>query len=319
MADSDAEELSVGVPSPVSEYRHYRTSTRAINGDEDGSSDFSTPSRSRNDGSDMLDIASGNSNSTSQRHPTCALCKNHQTISTLKGHKRYCPWRSCLCELCYGTNKKRKINAEQVASRRAQAQDEELRKKGILHHPPASPSLSTSSVTGKQSSQSFPNTTRGREDSSSRKKIDSSSQINSPVNNCQSGPAVFGQRLSFQSILMSQNVSMLRESVCDSTIGLDVLTFLFKIVQEVKDEIEKVISVQLNEIQQKIQMRIHSGDLNAVPCTNLVYPQEPIQRVWPIGPVSIQHYSIPSDFHSQFRPSVITGPYPSIPHSMYNS
>lgn len=317
MADSDAEELSVGVPSPVSEYRPY---TRAIDGDEDGSSGFSTPSRSRNDGNDMLDAASGNSNSISQRHPTCALCKNHQTISTLKGHKRYCPWRSCLCELCYGTNKKRKINAEQVASRRAQAQDEELRKKGILYHSPASPSLSTSSATGRQPNQSFPkNRSRGKEDSSSKKETDSSSQIYSPGSNCQSGPAVFGQRLSFQSILMSQNVSMLRESVCDSAIGLDVLTFLFRVVQEVKDEIEKVINVQLNEIQQKIQMRIHSGDLNLVSCPNLVYPQEQVQRVWPMVPVSVQHFSMPSDFHSQFRPSVITGPYPSIPHSMYNS
>ena len=48
------------------------------------------------------------------RNPTCALCRNHQKISSLKGHKRYCPWRQCLCELCYSTNKKREINAKQV-------------------------------------------------------------------------------------------------------------------------------------------------------------------------------------------------------------
>ena len=55
------------------------------------------------------------------RHPTYALCKNHQKISKLKGRKRYCPWRECSCELCHETNKKRNTNAQQVASRRAEA------------------------------------------------------------------------------------------------------------------------------------------------------------------------------------------------------
>ena len=65
-------------------------------------------------------------------HPTCALCKNHGQISSLRRHQRYCPWRRCRCQLCYETNKKRDINAKQVASRRAQAQDEELRRRRMI-------------------------------------------------------------------------------------------------------------------------------------------------------------------------------------------
>ena len=94
------------------------------------------------------------SNGPSSRHPTCALCKHHGQISFLKGHKRCCAYRHCNCQLCHATNEKRDFNAKQVASRRAQALDEELR----TETPPfplaaigsVSPLLPPSSASGNQ-------------------------------------------------------------------------------------------------------------------------------------------------------------------------
>ena len=129
MADSDAEELSVGSPSPVPGNRGKHAGYNVMNSDEDRSSSFSTPPpRSKND---LVDVTSDNSNGTSQKVATCALCKNHRIASALRGHKRYCPFRECPCDLCNGTRRRQKINAQQVATRRARALDEERKKKGL--------------------------------------------------------------------------------------------------------------------------------------------------------------------------------------------
>ena len=141
MADNDAEELSVGSPSPVPGNRDKHAGYNVMNSDEDRSSGFSTPPpRSKND---LVDLISDNSNGTSQhRHPICALCKNHGQVTPLKSHKRYCPFRECPCNLCNGTKKKQKINAQQVALRRRQALDEERRKRGLpvpVNQPTGSP------------------------------------------------------------------------------------------------------------------------------------------------------------------------------------
>ena len=56
--------------------------------------------------------------------PNCARCKNHGLKLRLKGHKRYCGNRSCVCFKCSLTVDRQKIMALQTASRRAQDQDE---------------------------------------------------------------------------------------------------------------------------------------------------------------------------------------------------
>lgn len=324
MSDSDAEELSVGAPSPISAKDKHNSNMNIMDGDDEASSSVSTSSyRMRNDGGDAIN----DSNGATQRHPTCALCKNHQTISTLKGHKRYCPWRQCMCELCYGTNKKRKINAEQVALRRAQAQDEELRKKGIIQQ--LERISSTSTLTPAPTSIQSPPQDCGkvgprseqpalqREDRQPKVKIDAPKNCRpTAVPSCQSSPVVFGQQLSLGSILMGQNVSLLRESVCDTRLGFEMLRFLFRIIQDVKAEIERV-SCQLNEIHHEIQIKIHSGNVSFAPNPNLGYANDPTQRGNSVPPVSIHHYQIPSNFQTQFRATVINGPYAPIHQPLY--
>lgn len=61
---------------------------------------------------------------TSKASRRCARCRNHGLQISVAGHKRYCRYRYCACDLCRRTGFRQRDMALQTASRRAQAQDE---------------------------------------------------------------------------------------------------------------------------------------------------------------------------------------------------
>uniref|UniRef100_A0A0M3IJL7 DM domain-containing protein n=1 Tax=Ascaris lumbricoides TaxID=6252 RepID=A0A0M3IJL7_ASCLU len=61
-----------------------------------------------------------------ERRPNCQRCAQHSVQARLKGHKRCCPFRDCLCAKCQVVQERQKLMADQIKLRRRQKKQKRL-------------------------------------------------------------------------------------------------------------------------------------------------------------------------------------------------
>ena len=260
------DEESYGGPGYYSVNRFDQTVDVERLDDEDSSSNGSNwhqgaPCQTKSSGS-----ASDSSSvmALPSRNPTCALCKNHRISSPLKGHKRYCPFGRCQCELCRVTRRKQKLNASQVAIRRAIQQDKEL---GIerptpLAHPAAVNAVSAVSAAAAVAPprMGYPRPLASSMDSRaiaarygahyepSQAAAYPQQQSNSPV--------VFGENMSLECVLLGRSASLLMNALATSRLTHEQLLYLNHEIASAIRILTEEVTPHLNDIYRYLMDRL---------------------------------------------------------------
>lgn len=283
MPFSDEESSEMLSSSSLNQFDHSETiDVEHMDEDEvrsDSSSHFETSGGGGGGGGSSNNSHAGASSSSSScRNPTCALCKNHHINSPLKGHKRYCPFGRCGCDLCRITRRKQKINASQVASRRALQQDREL---GIERPTMMQASTSSGSSTPKTHSSSVSPHDAGRS-SANRSTLDVERPLirEHPTSSSQTvlsqytpgGPVVFGENMSLECFLLGRNASLLLNALRESRFSTEQLAYLDHDVCTAIRIIREEVSPQVNDIYKYLLDRLQREQFsNGTKTSNLSY------------------------------------------------
>ena len=301
-------DLSVGMPSPISFNDIQNASLNRI--------ESAQHERTKNDQTSQCnDSCESSSVYANNRNPTCSICRNHGVICKLKGHKRYCPWRACTCPLCHTTNKKRKINATQVAMRRAHAQDKELensQNNEPVNNDAGDTRTSSSSQTltplnDAAGRQHWPKTTATADTLHGKSQMANAAYANHSPKDA----ALYGQQLLGSLNVLDQGTSLLRDSLLHDALhpnqksALQVFQFLDHVIKEtllITHEVSHKLKRVQSDIQQYLGHELVSHRVNSSSSYSSTSSfMHELPRTLPIVPIS--QYAAANN--SQYPASVV--------------
>lgn len=255
------DEENYGAPGYYSATRYDQTVDVERLDDEDSSSNGSNWQQNTHCQSKSNGSASDSSSvmALPGRNPTCALCKNHRISSPLKGHKRYCPFGRCQCELCRVTRRKQKLNASQVAIRRAIQQDKELgiERPSPLPRPAAMNTVSAAAPAPPRMGYPRPLPSMDSRAIAARygANCEPGQQAGYPQQQSNS-PVVFGENMSLECVLLGRSASLLMNALATSRLNHEQLLYLNHEIASAIRILTEEVTPHLNDIYRYLMDRL---------------------------------------------------------------